>query len=66
MSPGDYEDAFVKVGDSETREDLAQKKQQESLGWAALAPWEVRRKGALGQVWGLARDTLPAAHCLRV
>ena len=38
---------FVKAGHSKTRKGLAEKKQQESLGWAALAHWEVREKGAL-------------------
>ena len=47
-SPGDYEDTFIKAGDNETRKGSAQKKQQESLGWAALAHWEVREKGAFG------------------
>ena len=32
MSPGDYEDLFIKVADSETRKGLTQKKQQDSLG----------------------------------
>ena len=35
------------AGDSETRKSLAQKQQQESLGGADLAHWEVRGKGAL-------------------
>ena len=48
QSPGDYEGTFIKAGDSEIRKGLAQKKQQDSLGWAALAPWEVREKGDLG------------------
>ena len=47
-SPGDYEDPFIKAGDSGTRKGLAWKKQQESLGWAALAHWEVSEKWALG------------------
>ena len=38
----------MKAGDSKTRKDLAKKKQQESLCWAALAHWEVREKGAFG------------------
>ena len=50
MSPGDYKDIFIKAGDNETRKGQAQKKQQENLGWAALANWEVRDKWALGQV----------------
>ena len=59
MSPGDYEGAFIKAGDSETRKGLAQKQQQENLGWAALAHWEVREKGALGDRFGgLAWDEL--------
>ena len=48
-SPGDNEGMFIKSGDSETRKDLAYKEQQESLGWAAFAHWEVREKGALGR-----------------
>ena len=48
-SPGDYEGMFIEVcGDSETRKGLAQRKHQESLGWAALAHWEVGEK----EVWG--------------
>ena len=39
---------FLKAGGSETRKGLAKRKQQESLGWAALDHWEVRQKGALG------------------
>ena len=48
MSLGDYEDPFIKAGDGETRKGLAQKRQEENLGWAAIAHWEVREKGALG------------------
>ena len=47
-SPADYEATLMKAGHSETRKGLAQKKQYESLGWAALAHWEVREKAALG------------------
>ena len=36
---------FLKAGGSETRKGLAKRKQQESLGWAALGPWEVRERG---------------------
>ena len=49
MSPGDYENTFIRGGDSKTRRGLAQDKQQESLGWAALAHWEVKEEGALGR-----------------
>ena len=38
---------LIKAGDNETRKGLAQKKQKESLGWAALTPWEVREKRGL-------------------
>ena len=48
MSPGDYEDLFIRAGNSEKRKDLALKEQQESLVWVALAHWEVRENGALG------------------
>ena len=67
-SPGDYEDTFIKAGDSETRTGLALKKQEESLDWAALAHWEGREKGDFrdGEFRGLAWDKLPAAHCLQV
>lgn len=46
-SPGDYKDALIKTGNSETREGLAQKKLQETLSWAASDHWEVRERGAL-------------------
>ena len=58
-SPGDYEDPFIKAEDSEPRKSLAQKEQQERLGWAALAHWEVREKGALGTGSG----DQPGARC---
>ena len=61
-SPGEFEGAFVKVGDSETGRGLAQKKQQESPGGAALAHWEVREKGALGSGSGGQPGT--SCHCL--
>ena len=35
------------------RKGLAQKKQQESLGWVILAHWEVREKRPQGQVQGI-------------
>ena len=39
---GDFEGTFIKAGDRETWEGSAEKKQQESLGWA------VQRKGGFG------------------
>ena len=38
---------FMKAGDSETRKSWGQKKQQGSLGRAAVGPLESQRKGAL-------------------
>ena len=48
MGLGDSERAFMKAEDSEPRKGLGEEKQQGSLGWAALAHWEVREKGTLG------------------
>ena len=48
--PSDYEDTCIKAGDGKTRKGLAQKKQQESLDWAALLHWEIREMGLWGQV----------------
>lgn len=46
-SPGDYGKTFIKARDSKTMKVLSQKKEQESLGWAALTLWEVREKESL-------------------
>ena len=59
MSQSDYEDTSIKAGDSEPGKGLAEKKQQESLGWAASAHWEFRENVALGTGSG----DQPGAHC---
>ena len=64
MSPGGYEGTFIKAGDSEKRKGLAWRKQQENLGWATRAHWEVRAEGLGDRFRGSAWDELPAAPCL--
>ena len=49
MSPGDFENLFIKARDRETKGRLRVKEVTgESLGGAALAHLKVREKGGLG------------------
>lgn len=52
-SAGEFGSTFIKAGDAGTRKGLGGKKQQESPGGAALAPCEVKEKGALEQDQGV-------------
>ena len=61
MHPDDCEDTCIKTGEGKTRKGLVKRKQQESLGWAALAHWEVREEGAL--VAGSGVSLRQAASC---
>ena len=49
MSPGDYEGMLIRAGESETREDLAWKKQQKSRVGEVRCPLVVSK--AYSKIW---------------